>query len=255
MVNAGLLLAALQAVSTASPPVPNCALVTPRGDDIRFFIWTDEGKDDARLSPLPSAAWPRATVVGVRRMERGVRFDIGSREGFVFELGAPTPGEAQRTATLFLRRGQYATLPVAYGYCQDAPVTIDPPEPGDQSVVGADDPAFDPDLWPDDDCGLVLGDGRRTRFTFRLQRSAVRLQSADLWSGRPVTTPISWSPSGNVGLFSQRGGFGGIQTMTIRGNRAVKLIRLSQLGERSPPDLNGYGICGYRRIERRGGTQ
>ncbi len=252
--NAGVLLAALQGAATTTLPVPNCALVTPRGDDIRFFIWSAEGDDNIRLSPLPSAAWPRSTVVGVRRrMERGTRFDIGSREGFMFDLKAQSPGESQRTATLFLRDGQRVTLPVAYGYCRDAPVTVEPSEPGDQTDVGANDPAFDPSLWPDQDCGLVLADGRRTRFTFRLQRSnRVTLQSAELWSGRPVTTPIQWMPGDmQVGLFSQPGGFGGIQQMIIYGDRAVKLIRLSQLGERSPPDLNGYGICGYTGIERR----
>lgn len=255
MVSAGLLLAALQA-ATVAPAVPNCALVTPRGDDIHFFIWSAEGDDDIRLSPLASATWPRSTVVGVRRpTERGLRFDIGSRDGFVLELNAQV-SEAQRTATLLRRDGHRATIPVAYGYCQDGPVTVEPSDPGDQTAVGANDPAFDPTLWPEYDCALLLDNGRHTRITFDLPRpDMVRLQSADLWSGRPVTTTIRWSRLGNqqIGLFSQRGGFGGIQTMIIDGDRAVKLLRLSQLGEGSPPDMNGYGICGYRHIERRPG--
>jgi hypothetical protein len=218
MVAPAVLLAVLQATA-AAPAVPNCALVTPRGDDIRFFIWSAEGDDNIRLSPLASAAWPRATVVGVRRpRERSLRFDIGSGDGFVFELN-PQASEGQRTATLFLRDGRRATIPVAYGYCQDRPVTVEPSDPGDQAAIGASDPAFDPALWPERDCALVLGDGRHSRFTFDLRGpETVRLQSADLWSGHPVTATIRWSRLGNqqIGLFSQHGGFAGIQTSPKR---------------------------------------
>ena len=262
MVNLGLFLAALQAVPPAAPPVPNCSLVTPRGDDIRFFIWSAEGDENIRFSPLASSVWPTSTVVGVRRStERVLRFDIGSRDGFVFELNRPGLGEARRTATLFLRSGQRATLPVAYGYCQDAPVTIDPSDPGDQNEVGADDPAFDVNLWPDDDCGLLLGDGRRARLTYRLPSSdRVRLQSADLWSGRPVTTSIRWARGREardveVGLFSEPGGFGGTQMTIIDGGRAAKLIRLFHLRGPLRPDVSAYGICGHRRFEPRPGRR
>jgi len=249
------LLATSLPTAEAAATLPTCSLVTPRGDAIGFVLWGADNPGEIRLSSAPGSAWPTRTVVGTRQgMSSALRFAIGAN-GFVLELGSAAQGRQQQAVTLFLRDGQNATLPVAYGFCEERrpPAELDEPGP-DRNAVGTDNPAFDPAHWPDD-CGLILSDGRRLRFGFRLiGRDQARFESSELWSGRPVTTTIRWMNANlQAGSFSRRGGPEGVQMMFVQRSQAVKLVRLQQVGEPSAPNLNGYGICGYNNIVRRPG--
>jgi hypothetical protein len=250
------ILAAASQAAAPPPTLPTCSLVTPRGDAIGFFLWAAEDPQEFRITATPGSAWPARTVVGTRRPGAAPGIAIGGREGFMLELGAGSGDRQQRSATLSRRGGQSAPLPVAYGFCEERPAAAAGEEPGaDRNEVGADNAAFDPARWPQD-CGLILSDGRRIRFDFTLSESGrVRIESPQLWSGRPVTTGISWTNArgAQVGTFGRRGGPEGVQTMFTRGAQAVKLIRLLQIAEPSAPGLTGYGICGYGNIVRRPG--
>lgn len=258
MVIEAVLFAVLQTAG-AAPELPACSLVTPRGDTIGFFLRSTEDPDEIRLSPTGGSAWPVRTIVGTRRdMRSELRFAIGGRDGFVLELASNSERRPKRSATLFLRAGQRSTLPVAYGFCEERPPAASGgDEPGaDPAAVGTDNLAFDPAHWPEGDCGLILSDGRRIRFDFTLiDRDQVRLESSELWPGRPVTTGIRWMNSSGVqvGSFGRRGGPEGVQMMFVDRSRAVKLIRLQQVGGPSAANLTGYGICGYNNIVRRPG--
>lgn len=256
MLTAMLLAAALQ---TAAPPptLPTCSLVTPRGDAIGFFLWAQDDPDEFRITATPGSTWPARTLAGTQRtgaVPPGIA--IGGSDGLVLELGPESADRRQRSATLGRRDGQSGALPVAYGFCEERPAATEVGEPGaDRNEVGADNEAFDPARWPED-CGLILSDGRRVRFDFTLiEGDRLRLESPQLWSGRPVRVGVRWmsGTSLQTATFGRRGGPEGVQTMFVQRSQAVKLIRLLQAGEPSAPNLNGYGICGYGNIVRRPG--
>ncbi|HYI47978.1 MAG TPA: hypothetical protein VEX35_05875 [Allosphingosinicella sp.] len=253
MTMTAMLLAAASQAAAPAPTLPVCSLVTPRGDSIGFVVRGTENPAEIRLTAAPGSAWPAHSVVG-RQGTTG--FVIGGSAGLDLHLG-PESAARQRATTLSRRGGRSAALPVAYGFCEERPAAAAGEEPGaGRHDAGADNPAFDPARWPQD-CGLILSDGRRMRLDFTLvDRNRARLQSAQLWPGGPVTMEVRWlnGRGGQVGAFSRRGGPEGVQTMYTQGSRAVKLIRLRQIGEPSAPGLNGYGICGYGSIVRRPGS-
>jgi hypothetical protein len=256
MVTMLLLAGALQ---TAAPPptLPTCSLVAPRGDAVGFFLWSADDPDEFRITATPGSAWPAHTLVGTQRTGAAASgIAIGGGDGFVLELGPGAAGRQQRSATLSRRDGESAPLPVAYGFCEERPAAAGGEEPGaDRNEVGADNEAFDPARWPED-CGLILSDGRRVRFDFTLiEGDRVRLESPQLWSGRPVRMSVRWmnGTSLQTATFGRRGGPEGVQMMFVQRSQAVKLIRLRQVGEPSAPELNGYAICGYSNIVRRPG--
>lgn len=248
-----LALAALQPVAE-TVQVPTCTLVTPRGDNVRFFLWGDPAPGRIRMSGLDGSAWPSGTLVGVRAEgETGSRFDLGGRNGLRLELSAQAQGRTQRAATLFARENERETLPIAYGFCQDEQVTANPPEPtADRNAVGADHAAFDPEQWPDD-CALLLSDGRRARLDPELQMNgSFRLRSADLWSGRPITVRMRRSSMNGmqVGAFGESNTPRGIRVLFVNRARATVLVRFQELNDPSLPGANGYAICGVRRVTR-----
>ncbi len=255
MVTAALLLALAQ----PAEPVPTCTLVAPGGQNIGFFIGGDEAPDKIRLSATPGSVWPTATLRATRMNAAGanLRFTLGGDQGgLVLELGGLAVGRTQRPATLFRREGQHTTLPVAFGYCEDRPVSATAPAPSDDpAAVGADNPAFDPARWPQEDCALLLSDGRRLRFSFTLTgETQLRLGSPELWSGRTVSTEMTRlqaRDSVQLGRFGSAGEPQGVQMMFVDQPLAVRLIRFRALGEPSMADLTGYGICGISGIARR----
>lgn len=256
MVISVLLMATMQPAAAAELPVlPTCSLVTPRGDVIGFFVWSDETPNEIRVSATQGSAWPAATVAGLREDGPSLRFVIGSGDGLALELSAQDPNRQQRAATLIRRQRGRTTIPVAYGFCEERPVASEPAPPGPgRRDVGANDDAFRSASWPEADCGLILDDGRRIRLRTTWDgRDELRLQSPDLWSGEPIATRISWSNArgAHVGAFSRPGGPEGVEIMFTEGSTATKLIRLRQLGDPTMPNATGYGICGYRSIVRR----
>jgi hypothetical protein len=249
------------ATATAAEAVPVCSLVTPRGDAIGFFIGGDDAPGQIRLSATPGSAWPTATLQASRLRAANLRFAIGgARDGLLLELGNQSAGQSRRPATLFLRDGDRVTVPVAYGFCEDRPVTANAPEPAPNAASGAaDGPAFNPALWPEEDCALILSNGRRMRFDFTLTgENQLRLDSRDLWSGRSVSTSIRWlepRESVQLGAFGRDGGPEGLQMMFVAQPMAAKLVRFAKLGDPSLPNVTGYGICGYRTVTRRPSIQ
>ena len=261
MVAALALLAMAAAQPAAAEAVPVCALVTPGGHAIGFYIGGDDRPDHIRLSATAGSVWPAATLrASAGRSGSNLRFAIGTgRRGLTLELRSLAAGQTQRLASLFLRDGQSTGVPVAFGYCEDRPVdaTATPPS-SDPAAVGADHEAFDPARWPEDDCALLLSDGRRLRFSFTLTRDEqLRFASRELWAGRSLTLPVRWLESREfvqLGAFGGEGGDGGpegLQMMYVEGRRAAKLIRFRQLGDAGMPGLSGYGICGYSGTVRR----
>ena len=247
---------AAQPAVAETAEVPVCTMTTPRGDNVRFFLWGDPAPDRMRMSALPGSAWPNGTVVGTRRQGgAGSNFVLGGPDGMLLELSNQGQGRAQRAVTLFSRQGERENLPIAYGYCQDEQVTANPPEPGpDQGLVGADNAAFDPERWPDRDCSLLLSNGRRVTLDPELRpNDRLELRSSDLWGGRPVNTRIRWAD--RVGV--QVGSFGdpdspqGVRVLAVSGTRATVLFRFQDLKDPSLAGVSAYGICGIRRIERR----
>ena len=254
MVSATLLLALAQ----AAEPVPVCTLVTPGGQNVGFFIGGDDMADHIRLSATPGAVWPTATLRAARMAASGtnIRFAVGGDHGLTLELGNLAVGRTQRPATLFRRQGQTTGLPLAFGYCEDRPVSANAPEPStNQAALGLNNAAFDPAHWPQDDCALLLSDGRRIRFNFTLTGDTrLSLRSPGLWSGQTVATDIRWLQPRNgtqFATFGRGGGPEGVQMMFVEQPLAVKLIRFRVLGETSMPTLTGFGMCGYSLIERR----
>jgi hypothetical protein len=174
----------------------------------------------------------------------------------MLELGGQPAGQTQRSATLFKRERGRVTLPVAFGFCEDRAIDATAAAPSsDPAAIGTDNPAFDPARWPEEDCGLIVSNGRRIRFRFTLTgETQLRLDSPDLWSGRPVSTTIRWQNSGDstqIGAFGGNGGPEGAQMMFVETPTAVKLIRFRELGDPSIPNATGYGICSYRGLVRR----
>ena len=258
---AALAFLALAAAQPAADGVPVCTLVTPGGDPVGFYIGGDDAPGRVRLSATSGSIWPAATLVAsVTRSGTSLRFTLGTGpRGLTLELRSLAAGQTQRLASLFLRDGQNTTVPVAFGYCEDRPVDAHATPPSaDPAAVGADHRAFNPARWPDDDCALLLSDGRRIRFTFTLTRDEqLRLASRELWAGRSLTMPMRWLESrefvqlGAFGGDAAAGGPEGLQMMYVDQRRAAKLIRFRRLGEASMPNLSGYGICGYSGTVRR----
>jgi hypothetical protein len=251
---AALLLALAQ--PAAAEAVPVCSLVTPGGNAIGFFVGGDDAPDKIRLSATSGSIWPQATL-RASRLSSG-RFAIGAeRRGLALELGSLPAGQTQRSATLLLRDGERTSLPVAFGYCEDRPVDATAAAPSaDPRAVGADNAAFNPARWPQYDCALLLSNSRSLRFRFTLtERNDLRLESRELWSGRPVSTTIRWAESPNsvqLGAFGSEGGPEGLQMMFVDDrSRGVKLFRFRKLGDPSLPNVSGYGICGFTGLVRR----
>jgi hypothetical protein len=261
-----VLAAALQAGAGPDPAGQLCALVTPRGDLVGFQMLPGEAQGDTLgLVATPGSVWPSRRLTGDRASFEAAPsgkswFAFGGREGLVLELGRPARDSQRQTATLSRRDGGRPGLPLAFGYCAPggsaiAPAPLDPN--ADPNAIGADIPAFDPRRWPAEDCGLLLSDGRRMQFGFRLAaEDQVEFSSPGLWAGRRVTTTIRWLRVGGgvqLGAFNRRGGPSGTQTMIVEsnGSRAAKLIHLLEVGDPSAVNQTGYGICGYVGLVRR----
>ena len=255
MVAALAFLAMASVAQPAAEAVPVCTLVTPGGHAIGFYIGGDDQPNHIRLSATSGSIWPAATLrASAGRSGSSLRFAIGTgRRGLTLELRNLAAGQTQRLASLFLRDGETTSVPVAFGYCEDRPVDATATLPSsDPAAVGADQAAFDPARWPEDDCALLLSDGRRIRFTFTLTKDEqLRLASRELWAGRSITMPIRWLESRE---FVQLGAFGGegadagpegLQMMFVDERRAAKLIRFRRLGDAAMPSVSGYGMCGY----------
>ena len=252
---------ALAAAQPAAEAVPVCTLVTPGGNPVGFYIGGDDAPNRVRLSPTSGSIWPAATLVAsIERSGSSLRFTLGTGpRGLTLELRSLAAGQTQRLASLFLRQGQSTTVPVAFGYCEDRPVDAHATPPSsDPAAVGADLAAFNPARWPEDDCALLLSDGRRIRFTFTLTRDEqLRLASRELWAGRSVTLPIRWLESrefvqlGAFGGDGAEGGPEGLQMLFVDRPRAAKLIRFRRLGDPGMANLSGYGFCGYPGTVRR----
>lgn len=261
------LVASQAPVSDVSPQPLRCALVTPGGDAVNFAIpaWS-ETEQDVSLVAGRDTVWPQRTLPGARGMmsdspgaESVIAF--GGASGLALEVAPAAINQRQRAATLYRRDRRRLALPVAFGSCASPPErvsmiyrAIDLNAPAGQ--IGADIPAFDPAHWPESDCGLILSDARRMRFSFRLDPAgSVRVSSPNLWSGRPVTLSMRWGRPRNglqFGSFGRRGGPTGTQVMHVNQNQGngVKLIQLSSLGDPSAADGSGYAICGYRGLVR-----
>jgi hypothetical protein len=267
MVIAALFLAmASQAASPPGPQAEICTLLTPRGDAVRIaaMSWSTEG-DRLGLIPVAGTIWPRETIAGARnRFDRSPagprRFIFGDAHGVVFELGERLAGRPARSATLFRNAEEGPGLPLAFGYCERGPAP-DAEDALDTSVqpasVGAGIPAFDTALWPETDCAMLLGDGRRVRISFDLQgRSGVALTSPDLWGGHRVVADMRWLESG-AGLFDHDGGPSGtaMNYGSRTGSSVARLIRFQQIGGGAAAGLNGYAICGASTTVRRAVAQ
>ena len=264
---AGLILAAaLQPVPApvSAQPVPVCSLVTPGGDRIGFLMlpWDDGGV--VGVIPTRGSVWPRRTLpaapASVDRPPAGKYWlSFGGEPGLMLEL-EPAQPSARQTATLLRRQGRRPGLPLAFGFCEPgprptiyAPMNLDV----DPRQIDADIPAFDPDQWPQNRCALLISDGRRMPFRFRLSGPRTAAFSGDgLWSGRTVTAPIRWlRAQGGVqlGAFERRGGPRGTQRMIVdpAAGQAGKMIYLSEIGDPSLAGQSGYGMCGYVGLVRR----
>lgn len=263
MVIAALFLAA---ASQAAAQAEICTLVTPRGDTIRVaaMAWSSDG---TRLGLVPAAgsAWPREAIAGVRNRAAGrpagpPRFLFGDAHGLVFEFGQRLAGRTARSATLFRNAEEGSGLPLAFGYCAlgPAPEALDAVDTSVQTAsAGAGIPAFDPVLWPERDCAMLLGDGRQVRLNFDLQgRDGVAVTSPGLWGGRRVVADMRWL-DGAAGVFDHDGGPSGTAANygSSSGSSAVKLIRFQRIGGDAAANLTGYAICGYPTVERRAVAQ
>ncbi|HTU12767.1 MAG TPA: hypothetical protein VMG08_17895 [Allosphingosinicella sp.] len=266
VIGAFLLAAAAQAAAPAAAQAEICTLVTPRGDLVRVaaMAWSSDGTQ-LGLIPVAGGVWPREAIVGTRnRAGRGraggPRFLFGNARGLAFELGERLASQPARSATLFRNAESGPGLPLAFGYCAfgPAPPAEDAVDTSAQpAAVGADIPAFDPALWPEQDCAMLLGDGRRIRLGFDLRgRDAVSLSSAELWGGRRLMADMRWLPSG-VGLFDHDGGPTGTAANygVDSGSSAAKLISFQSLGGNAAESLKGYAICGYQAVVRRAVAQ
>jgi len=81
--------------------IPVCSLVTPGGDNVGFFIWSDGREDEVFLTSTEGSVWPSQTIVARRPDEsNGTQFLIGGSNGFVLDLAAPRPGGRLRLASL-----------------------------------------------------------------------------------------------------------------------------------------------------------
>ena len=251
-----LLLTLAQPAASQAATMPTCSLVTPRGDRIEFFIWGGDDPRQFHFTGLPGSAWPSRTLAGTRTnlAPNLPWFIIGGADGVALTLNPPVPGESLRAATIVARSRRLTPMPLAYGYCDERPAPERAEPPADRNATEADSPVFDPALWPDQDCALLLSDGRRVRFRFTLDgNNRVRIQSDALWSGAPATALVRWVTGSQVNraTFTSPDGPQGDQMMMVNGTRGSKLVRFLRLGGGSPPGMSGYGICGYRSIVRR----
>lgn len=250
MILGTLLLALAQPAASAADTMPTCSLVTPRGDRVEFFIWGGDDPNQFNFTGVPGSAWPRHTLAGSRQtLERNVPwFVIGGADGVALMLNAPDGG--RRAATLVSRNRRLAMLPLAYGFCEERPAPQTAEAPPAREATEADSPVFNPELWPADDCALLLSDGRRIRFKVTLMPlSDVQFQSEVLWPGAPVTTRLRWATDSRAD-FSSPNGPQGNQLFMINGTLGTRVISLRRLGGASPAGLSGYGICGYRGLHR-----
>ena len=248
-----LLLALAQPSAGAVATMPTCSLITPRGDRIEFFMWSGDNPSQFNFTGVPGSAWPTHTLAGTRGnlARNGSGFMIGGADGVALTLSAQEPGATRRAATIVGRSTRHAMLPLAYGFCEERPAPETAEPPANLDATEGDSPAFNLDLWPTQDCALLLSDGRRVRFKF-VDRGIrdVRIQSEALWSGRPITTALRWSDPSRAS-FNSPDGPEGNQLFLANGWRAVKVIRFRRLGGGEPVGLSGYGICGYRAVDRR----
>jgi hypothetical protein len=252
MILGTLLLAAAQPAASAAATMPTCSLVTPRGDRIEFFIWGGDDPNQFNFTSAPGSAWPRHTLAGTRRnLERNVPwFVIGGADGVALMLNAPEAGATRRAATIVGRSRRLVPLPLAYGFCEERPAPETAVPPTDLNATEADSPVFNPELWPDDDCALLLSDGRRIRFKVTLMPlSDVQFQSEALWPGAPVTTRLRWATDSRAD-FSSPNGPQGNQLFMINGTLGTRVISLRRVGGTAAAGLSGYGICGYRGLHR-----
>jgi hypothetical protein len=258
MVSVALIALALGQVADAAPLVPGCELVAPNGNSIAFRVVSGDpsARDEMWIVGEEGTVWPTRTLVGQRTRPGSNSFLFGGAQGLIVQIGEVEGGV--RSASVRRREGDRVGLPLAYGYCRERP-RLNIYRAHDDTIgedeIAADIPAFDPRRWPANDCGLILSDGRRMRFGFRLDTNgAVRLSSPGLWSGRAVSLPIRWEnrPRVQYGTFGRRDGPSGSQRMYIASDNAsgVKLITLSNLGDASAAGQIGFAICGYRQLVR-----
>lgn len=236
--------------------IPVCSLVTPGGDNVGFFIWSDGGENEVFLTSTDGSVWPSQTVVARRPDDsNGTQFLIGGSNGFILDLAARQQGGRLRLATLIRNESSRSSYPVAIGGCQDAPPPREPRPPSGEGGVGSDNPAFAPANWPDD-CALLTNHRQIVRFDYTLvpQGQRVRLESPNLWGGQPVT--VRWT-EGNGGShrFGAETGPAGSERLAGTGSTRAKLIYFSRIGDSATPATTGIGICGYTNIVRRPNTQ
>ncbi|MFL6862532.1 MAG: hypothetical protein ACJ8DZ_05980 [Allosphingosinicella sp.] len=256
------LLAALQGAPGPSPVPYACTLATPRGDAVNFTMMSlPEGTGATIVFADQGSVWPLRTLPaarGVIRPEPKNRrwFALGGSDGLVIEVSAAAAAAAadKIPAALFGRKGRSLGVPLAFGFCapraNPSIVFARLDRDADPVAVGQDIPAFDPRLWPQGDCGLLLDDGRRVRFGFTLDGNRAELKSPALWAGKPRTVPIKWLDGQGiqVGAFGH-GRLSGVQLMYVDGSLAAKLIRFQ---DRDPgATVGGYAICGYTDLVRR----
>jgi hypothetical protein len=256
MVMASLLVAAaLQAaIPSPSSQAEICSLITPSGEVIHFaaMAWSQDGSR-LGLAPVGGSVWPADAIVGTRSSAAAGGFIFGHGAGISFELSERVAGRTDRSATLFGHEGR--GLPLAFGFCQlgPAPDVADAIDTVAQPAsVGANIAAFDSQHWPRNHCALLLTDGRRMRFTHAISgRDQMRLSSAELWPGGPVTVAIRPTPKNATGIFFGReGGPEGVETAVAVPPLATVLFRIAQLGAPAAQELIAYGICGEHLVRR-----
>lgn len=250
-----LALALLAAQPADELRIPVCTLVTPGGDNVGFFIWSDGAENEVNLTSTTGSVWPSGTVVARRPdSSDGVQFLIGGSAGFILELARPSASGGPRLATLMRNASSRNTYPVAVGVCQDAPPPREPSPPRGDSV-GIDNPAFDPARWPDD-CAMITSRREIVRFDYTIAgpRGPVRLESPSLWNAQPLNVRFVNVPDGNS-RFGGETGPAGSERLLGTGNVRAKIIAFSRLGDPATPAQTGIGICGYNHVVRRPNVQ
>jgi hypothetical protein len=233
----------------------HCLMVNPVGDRLTFSITEVEG-DAFRIAAHPGSGWPRRPIAVSAVPESS----IGEGAATVYIVGFGTGSrhlvvDSSGKATMFALNDGAHALPLAVGFCSDAPTASrDLP-----SVSTSGDP-FAPSIWRNG-CTLVARNGVSAAIGYvRLGPDAVEISDASrtVWSRPFYRLRVLESHAARPRFRASRADTApsGTEEFFILGTFASKLIEFESLGPDSLIDQQTtVAICGHTGVSMRATRQ
>jgi hypothetical protein len=233
----------------------HCVMVNPVGDRWAFSI--TEGEADAfRIAAHPGSGWPRRPIAVSAMADRS----NGEGAATTYIVGTGTGSrhlvvDSSGKATVFALNDGSRPLPLAVGFCSDAPTAS-----RDLPSVSASGDPFATSLWRNG-CTLVARNGVSAAIGYvRLGPDAVEITDASrtVWSRTSYRLRVLEDHAGRPRFRASRADTApsGTEELFILGTFASKLIEFESLGPDSLIDQQPtVAICGHSGVSMRATRQ